>query len=68
MPKFKTNMLDKIKNLLNLKEYAEENKKRFIILSSLIGVFLIFGIKGLLLFVGGGAVYHILSNRYGLKV
>lgn len=55
-------MLEKIKNL------SKENRKRALILGSLLGVFLIFGFEGLLLFVGGGIFYHVLSNRYGLKI
>ena len=55
-------MIEKLKNL------SKEGKKRALIVGSLLAVFFIFGIKGLLLFVGGGAMYHLLSNRYGLEI
>jgi len=61
-------MIKKIKELFDLRKYAKENKKRVILLGSLVGIFLLFGFKGLLLFVGGGALYHVLSNRYGLNL
>jgi len=57
-------MIEKIRNLI----LHERSKKGTIIIGSLIGVFLLFGFKGLLLFAGGGAVYHILDNKYGLDV
>lgn len=59
-------MLKKIRD--KIESLNKETRKRLIIIGSLLFVFFTFGFKGLILFVGGGIVYHILSDRYGLEL